>query len=79
MSRIKLAEKRDKFRYLVNCLQDEKEFIDTVARRHGFQPTAFVRDAALERARKLFNKDKNTDLKDAVKAYKELEDVTDKE
>lgn len=68
--------KRDKV-YLVKCLEEEKDFIDTVARKHGEKPTTFMRDAALEKAKRLFNKDKNTYLKDAVKAYKELEDERD--
>lgn len=65
-------EKRDKV-YLVKCLKEEKDFIDTVARKHGEKPTTFMRDAALEKAKRLYGKEKKSYIAEALEVLKEIE------
>lgn len=62
--------------YLVKCFKEEKDFIDEVARRHGFVPTTFMRDAALEKAKRLHNKSRKDYIKEALEELKEMEDDT---
>lgn len=69
-----MEKQKKKKPILVMCTDEQKELFERVAKKTGTMPTTFLRDAALEKCKEIYEKNKKTWIQECNEILRDIND-----